>query len=117
MKVVILCGGLGTRLREETEARPKPMVEIGGQPILWHIMRGYASYGFTEFILALGIPVTEMWGMSECAGVPITNLPGATRFGVSCQRHRPGASGRAQCIIRVRAILSRFHPTLPDGVV
>ncbi len=54
MKVVILCGGLGTRLREETELRPKPMVEIGGQPILWHIMRGYASYGFKEFILALG---------------------------------------------------------------
>ncbi len=54
MKVVILCGGLGTRLREETEVRPKPMVEIGGQPILWHIMQGYASYGFKEFILALG---------------------------------------------------------------
>ncbi len=54
MKVVILCGGLGTRLREETELRPKPMVEIGGQPILWHIMQGHASYGFKEFILALG---------------------------------------------------------------
>lgn len=54
MKVVILCGGLGTRLSEETEVRPKPMVEIGGRPILWHIMRGYASYGFKEFILALG---------------------------------------------------------------
>lgn len=54
MKVVILCGGLGTRLREETELRPKPMVEIGGQPILWHIMQGYASYGFKEFILPLG---------------------------------------------------------------
>ena len=54
MKVVILCGGLGTRLREETEIRPKPMVEIGGQPILWHIMQGYASHGFREFVLALG---------------------------------------------------------------
>ena len=54
MKVVILCGGLGTRLSEETAARPKPMVEIGGQPILWHIMRSYASYGYKEFILALG---------------------------------------------------------------
>lgn len=54
MKVVILCGGLGTRLGEETESRPKPMVEIGGRPILWHIMRGYASYGFKEFVLALG---------------------------------------------------------------
>jgi len=54
MRVVILCGGAGTRLREETEVRPKPMVEIGGHPILWHIMRGYAARGFTEFVLALG---------------------------------------------------------------
>lgn len=54
MKVVILCGGLGTRLREETEFRPKPMVEIGGRPILWHIMKCYAHYGYTDFILCLG---------------------------------------------------------------
>lgn len=54
MKVVILSGGLGTRLREETEVRPKPLVEIGGRPILWHIMKTYASYGFEEFIVALG---------------------------------------------------------------
>lgn len=54
MKVVILCGGLGTRLREETEFRPKPMVEIGGRPILWHIMKLYAHHGFKEFILCLG---------------------------------------------------------------
>jgi len=52
--VVILCGGLGTRLREETEYRPKPMVEIGGRPILWHIMRLYAHHGFKEFVLCLG---------------------------------------------------------------
>lgn len=54
MKVVILCGGMGTRLREETEYKPKPMVEIGGKPILWHIMKHYAHYGFKEFVLALG---------------------------------------------------------------
>lgn len=54
MKVVILCGGLGTRLREETEYRPKPMVPVGGQPILWHIMKGYARHGFNEFVLCLG---------------------------------------------------------------
>lgn len=54
MKVVILCGGLGTRLREETEFRPKPMVPIGGRPILWHIMKFYAHYGYKEFILCLG---------------------------------------------------------------
>ncbi|MBI1818521.1 MAG: glucose-1-phosphate cytidylyltransferase [Deltaproteobacteria bacterium] len=54
MKVVILAGGLGTRLAEETEVRPKPMVEIGHRPILWHIMKHYARYGFKEFYLALG---------------------------------------------------------------
>ncbi len=54
MKVVILCGGLGTRLSEETELKPKPMVEIGGRPILWHILKHYAHYGFNEFALALG---------------------------------------------------------------
>jgi glucose-1-phosphate cytidylyltransferase len=53
-KVVILCGGLGTRLREETEYRPKPLVPIGNRPILWHIMKSYAAFGFTDFILALG---------------------------------------------------------------
>lgn len=54
MKVVILAGGLGTRLREETEFRPKPMVDIGGRPILWHIMKIYAYYGFDDFIICLG---------------------------------------------------------------
>ena len=54
MKVVILCGGKGTRLREETSVRPKPMVEIGGYPILWHIMKTYAHYGYRDFILCLG---------------------------------------------------------------
>ena len=54
MKVVILAGGLGTRLAEETVVRPKPMVEIGGRPILWHILKHYASYGYNEFLIALG---------------------------------------------------------------
>src|SRR5215216_4160297 len=54
MKTVILAGGLGTRLAEETETRPKPMVEIGGRPILWHIMKSYAAYGIREFVIALG---------------------------------------------------------------
>ena len=54
MQVVILCGGLGTRLREETEYRPKPMVPIGGRPILWHIMKTYAHHGHKDFILCLG---------------------------------------------------------------
>lgn len=54
MKVVILAGGLGTRLSEETSLKPKPMVEIGGMPIIWHIMKIYSFYGFNEFIICLG---------------------------------------------------------------
>src|SRR5437868_1074868 len=54
MKVVILAGGLGTRLSEETQVKPKPMVEIGGRPILWHIMKQYAHYGFDDFYITLG---------------------------------------------------------------
>lgn len=54
MKVVILCGGLGTRIREETEFRPKPMVNIGSHPILWHIMKYYSQFGCKDFVLALG---------------------------------------------------------------
>jgi glucose-1-phosphate cytidylyltransferase len=54
MKVVILAGGLGTRLSEETVLRPKPMVEIGGMPILWHIMKIYSSYGYNDFVICLG---------------------------------------------------------------
>src|SRR6266700_1294800 len=54
MKVVLFAGGLGTRLSEETEARPKPMVEIGGKQILWHIMKIYSQHGFNDFIICLG---------------------------------------------------------------
>ena len=54
MKVVIFCGGMGTRLREETDYKPKPMVKIGKYPILWHIMKTYSKYGHKDFILALG---------------------------------------------------------------
>ena len=54
MKTVILCGGLGTRLREETEYKPKPMVDIGGRPILWHIMKIYAACSYRDFVLCLG---------------------------------------------------------------
>ncbi len=54
MKVVLFAGGLGTRISEETDARPKPMVEIGGKPILWHIMKIYGEFGFNDFIICLG---------------------------------------------------------------
>ncbi|MFA6547755.1 MAG: sugar phosphate nucleotidyltransferase [Candidatus Magasanikbacteria bacterium] len=54
MKTIILCGGTGTRMKEETEFKPKPLVEIGGKPMLWHIMKIYSHYGYNEFVLALG---------------------------------------------------------------
>ena len=54
MKVVILAGGMGTRISEETHLRPKPMVEIGGRPILWHILKIYSAHGFNEFVVCLG---------------------------------------------------------------
>ena len=54
MKVVILAGGFGTRISEETDRKPKPMVEIGGKPIIWHIVKYYSSFGFSEFIILLG---------------------------------------------------------------
>ncbi len=60
MRTVILAGGLGTRLAEETSARPKPMVEIGGMPILWHIMKMYGAAGLSEFVLALAMSIRAM---------------------------------------------------------
>ena len=54
MKTIILAGGRGTRLSEETSLRPKPMVEIGGKPLLWHIMNIYAAHGFSDFLIACG---------------------------------------------------------------
>ena len=54
MKAVILAGGLGTRISEETSSKPKPLIEIGEMPILWHIMKNYSHYGFNEFIILLG---------------------------------------------------------------
>ena len=59
MKAVILAGGLGTRLSEETDIRPKPLVEIGGQPILWHIMKIYSSFGYNDFVILLVLVARE----------------------------------------------------------
>src|SRR3989344_6741268 len=60
MKVIILCGGMGYRLKEETEFKPKPMVYVGGKPMIWHIMKIYAAYGYKDFILALGYKAEYM---------------------------------------------------------
>src|SRR4030095_5562871 len=54
MKVIILAGGLGTRISEESHLKPKPMIEVGGRPILWHIMKLYSAYGFNDFVICLG---------------------------------------------------------------
>ena len=54
MKALILAGGFGTRISEETDIRPKPMIQIGGKPILWHIMKNYSNYGINEFVILLG---------------------------------------------------------------
>ena len=54
MKVVLLAGGLGTRMREETEYKPKPMVEVGGKPVLWHLMKSFASHALTDFVVCTG---------------------------------------------------------------
>ena len=72
MKVGILAGGLGTRLSEETTVKPKPMVEIGGKPILWHIMKTYASYGYKEFVVALGYKGVGLTHsiVANCATIP-----------------------------------------------
>lgn len=86
MKVVILAGGMGTRLAEETETRPKPMVTVGGQPILWHIMRHYDHYGFAQFVIALGYrgEYVKKYVMDYCALQG--NLSVNTRTG-RVQRH------------------------------
>lgn len=69
MKVAILAGGLGTRLAEETEVRPKPMVDIGGHPILWHIMKHYAHFGHRDFVIALGYKgdIIKRWMVDYCS--------------------------------------------------
>lgn len=59
MKCVLLAGGLGTRISEETHLRPKPMIEIGGKPILWHIMKGYSAHGVNDFVICCGYKVNQ----------------------------------------------------------
>ncbi len=69
MKIAILAGGVGSRLAEETEIKPKPMVEVGGEPLLWHVMKIYAHYGFDEFVVALGYKGEQIkrWMVDYCS--------------------------------------------------
>ena len=91
MKVVILAGGRGTRLSEETHAIPKPMVRIGGRPMVWHIMSHYAAFGFTDFVLALGLQGLRDQGvLRQLPGSPIgLHRPPADRFGAVHLESRP----------------------------
>jgi glucose-1-phosphate cytidylyltransferase len=93
MQVVILCGGLGTRLREETEFRPKPMVQIGSRPLLWHIMKRFAHFGHTEFILCLGYRgdlIKEYFYHYELLNNDFTTEIGANKFTVHNNHHEDG---------------------------
>lgn len=130
--VVILCGGRGTRLREETEIRPKPMVDIGGRPILWHIMKIYASYGYCDFILALGYKgeyIKEYFynyrisandftiTLTPCASPIIHTSSGEDHWRVTCidTGENTLKGGR---IKRLEPYITgeRFHLTYGDGV-
>jgi hypothetical protein len=123
MKVVILCGGLGTRLREETEFRPKPMVPVGNRPILWHIMKFYAHYGFKEFILCLGYKaevIKEYFFNYQRHSSDVTLKLGPTPEITYHNQHRGGglvgdaarhgaehADGRTRCAARWRTFPTR----------
>src|SRR5262245_11152321 len=82
MRVAILAGGLGTRLSEETDRIPKPMVEIGGRPILWHIMKGYAARGFGHFVIALGYKSEAIKSYFVEYNRLVSDLTVSTRSGV-----------------------------------
>jgi glucose-1-phosphate cytidylyltransferase len=120
MKVVILAGGLGTRLAEETEIIPKPMVEIGGRPILWHIMKHYAHYGHREFYIALGYKgdVIKRFFMDYAASSSSLTVELASG---QIQRHGNAAEDWVVHLIdtgletQTGGRLKRFEPWLRDG--
>ena len=93
MKVVILAGGMGTRLAEETDRRPKALVEIGGKPVLWHIMKYYASYGMREFVIALGYKkeaIIRYFLDLHYLSADLTIDTGDGSVAVHAQRYEPG---------------------------
>lgn len=122
MKVVILCGGQGTRLRERTEVVPKPMVDIGGRPILWHIMKIYAHYGLEDFVLCLGYKgevIKEYFGNFDAEpdwNVSMVETGDTAQTGARVFRVRQQLGGERFCLtygdglgsVDIRALLE-FH--------
>ena len=110
MKVVIFCGGHGVRMGEETRRIPKPMIEIGGRPILWHIMRYYSMWGHDEFILCLGYK-------GECIKQFFLAYNGAllNDFVFEAARRRSRAPGPTSTSGRSRSWTRAFKPTSPSG--
>jgi glucose-1-phosphate cytidylyltransferase len=108
--VVILCGGRGTRLREHTQTIPKPLVEIGGQPILWHVIHIYAEQGFNRFVLCLGHRGDMIEAFVEGNGLP----EGLTIECVDTGEETP--TGGRSALIRDRLEDGRFCATYADGV-
>ena len=110
MKTVILCGGLGSRLAEETQLKPKPMVEIGGRPILWHIMMIYARHGVKDFMLALGYKseVIKVKAANQSASsLAIKNESAVippTQIGKACFMSKPISIQMLKCRILVLVI-------------
>ena len=98
MKTIILCGGLGYRLKEETEFKPKPMVTIGNKPILWHIMKIYSHYGFNEFIIALGYKGDYIKEYFLNQKYFLNNFTLHTKSGTT-RIHKPGTGNKDDFII------------------
>ena len=121
MKVAILAGGLGTRLAEETEDRPKPMVEIGGRPILWHVMRYYEHFGFNDFVVALGYKgeYIKRWFVDYASLTSDLTVDLKTRA-VTPIDDEPGPAWRVDLVDTGQATatggrIKRLRPYLGDG--
>jgi glucose-1-phosphate cytidylyltransferase len=98
VKVVILAGGLGTRLSEETDKIPKPMVEVGGMPILWHIMKGYEAFGYREFVVACGYKSHVVKSFFANYHTRSGSFVVKTRHGTLDQIHLPAEDWTVHCI-------------------